>query len=187
MAADQVVHPDDFVLGHLEADDPLVAAVDAGPDFVGGKRQRSGELFAHGVVVGERFAAGFGLVAQGVELLGRIERVVSPACFDELQGVFQIDFAPLALAVGGVGAADTDALVDFDAAPLERVHDILLGSRHEALRIGVFDAQNHRTFVLAGEKIVVERRADAADVQRARGAGGKTNSYGFLHFKRGER
>ena len=96
-------------------------AVDAGLHFLGREAPaKCSQPPAHGVVVGERLAPGFGLVAQGVELLGRIEGVVGPARLDELRGVFQIDFAPLALAVGGVGAADTDTLVDLDAAPLER-------------------------------------------------------------------
>ena len=34
------------------------------------------------------------LRAQGVQLVGRVEGVVGPARVDELQGVFQVDFAP---------------------------------------------------------------------------------------------
>ena len=78
-----------------------------------------GEPFAYRGVVGEGLAAFLVLRAQGVQLVGRVEGVVGPARVDELQGVFQVDFAPFALAVGGVGAALPDALVDMDAAPFE--------------------------------------------------------------------
>ena len=155
MAADQVVHADDLVLGHLEADDPLVAAVDACADLLGRKGQRGGELFAHGVVVGKSLTSRFGLLAQGVELLGRVEGVVGPAGLDQLEGVLEVDLAPFALAVGGVRAADADALVDLDAAPAERLHDVLFGSGDESLRIGVLDAEDHRAAVFACEEVVI--------------------------------
>ena len=182
MAADQVIHADYLVLGHLEADDPLVAAVDARADLLGRQGQRGGEFLAHGVVVGEGFAARLGFVAQGVELLGRVEGVVGPARLDELQSVLEVDLAPLALAVGGVGAADTDAFVDLDAAPAERLQDILLGSGDEALRVGILDAEDHRAPVLPGEEVVVEGRADAANVQRSGGAGCEAHPNGSFHI-----
>ena len=182
MAANQVVHCDHFVLGHLEADDPLVAAFDAGTHLVGRQGERRGELFAHRMVVGEGVAARFGLLAQGVELLGRIEGVVGPPRIDELEGILEVDFATLALAVGGVGASDAYTLVDFDAAPLERVEDILLGSRNEALRVGVLDAEEHHAAVTAREEVVVECRADTADVQRAGGAGCEAHPNGSFHI-----
>ena len=62
---------------------------------------------------------------------------------------------------------------------LSDVHDVLLGSGNEALRVGILDAEDHRTAVLAGEQIVVKSGADAADVQRARGAGRETHPYFF--------
>ena len=184
MAADQVVHLDQLVFGHLEADDPLVAAVDAFADLLGGQGQRRGELLADRIVVGEGFAAGLGLVAQRVELLGRIKGVVGPARLDELQGVLEVDFAAFALAVGGVGAADTDTLVDLDAAPLERLQNILLGAGDEPLRIGILDAENHRALVLTGEEVVVECRPDAADVERSGGAGCEAHPNGSFHRNR---
>lgn len=151
VAADQVVHFDDFVFRHPETDHPLVAAVDTRPDLFGGQRQRGGQLFAHGVIVGECLAASFGLPAQGVQLFGRVERIVRPSGFDQLQGVFEVDFTPFALAVGGVGAARAYAFVDPDAAPLERFEDILFGARYETLRVGVLDAEDHCAAHLAGE------------------------------------
>ena len=181
MAADQVVHFDGLVFGHPEADHPLVAAFDAGLHLVGRQRQRRGQLFAHGIIVGERFAALLGFAAQGVQLFGGVESVVGPARIDQPEGVFEVDFTAFALAVGGVGTSRADAFVDLDAAPFERFEDILFGARHETLRVGVLDAEDHHTAVLTGEKVVVEGRADAADVERPRGAGCKAHSYGSGH------
>ena len=147
MAADQVVHFDGLVFGHPEADHPLVAAFDAGLHLVGRQRQRRGQLFAHGIIVGERFAALLGFAAQGVQLFGGVESVVGPARIDELEGVFEVDFAAFALAVGGVGTSRADAFVDLDSAPFERFEDILFGARHETLRVGVLDAEDHHTAV----------------------------------------
>ena len=181
VAANQVVHPDHLVFGHLEADDPLVSAVDAGLDLLGGQGQRCRQLFAHRIVVGESLAAGLGLLAQGVELLGGVEGVVGPPGLHELQGVFEVYFAAFALAVGGMGASDADALVDLDAAPFERFEDVVLGARHEPLRVGVLDAEDHRALVPAGEQVVIQCRADAPDVQGPGGAGCETHPNGSFH------
>ena len=81
-----------------------------------------------------------------------------------------------------MGATDADALVDLDAAPFERLHDVLLGTRHEALRVGILDAEDHRALVLAGEEVVVECRADASDVQRSGGAGCEAHPNGSFHI-----
>ena len=99
MAANQIIHFDQPVLRHFKADDPLVTAFDAGFHFFGRQRERRGEFFAYGVVVGECFASGFGLFAQCIEFFGRIERIVSPSGIDQLQCIFEIDFAAFALSV----------------------------------------------------------------------------------------
>ncbi len=155
MAAYQVVHGHRLVDRHLEAHDPLLAGGDAALDLVGGQRQRRGQLLAHFVVIGEGAACLLGLAAQCVQLVGRVEGVVGPAGVDQPAGVFQIYVAALALAVGGVGTSRADTLVDLDAAPFERFDDILLGSRHEPLRVGILDAQDHLAAVTACEEVVV--------------------------------
>ena len=181
MSADQVVHRDRFVFGHPEADHPLVAVVEARLHLLGGQRQRRGQLLAHRIIIGERLAARLGLPAQGVQFLGRVEGVVGPARLDELQGVFEVDFAPLALAVGGVRPSDAHTFVDLDAAPFERFQNVILRSGDEPLRIGVLDAQDHRSLVPAGEQVVVQCRTDAADVQRPGGAGRETHPNWSFH------
>ena len=48
-------------------------------------------------------------------------------------------------------AADADTLVDLDAAPLERLEDILLGTRHETLRVGIFNTEDQISTILFGK------------------------------------
>ena len=74
-----------------------------------------------------------------------------------------------------------DSLVDAYPAPGERVEDIFLRSRHEPLRIGVFDAEDEVSAVLTGEQVVVQRRTDAAHVQRARRTGRESYSDFSFH------
>lgn len=135
------------------------------------ERERRRQFLADRIVVCESFAARLVLLAQGVQLLGSIKSVVGPSGLHELFRVFQVDVAPLALAVRRMGAADADTLVDLDAAPLERLEDILLGTRHETLRVGIFDMKNHRTAVPTREQVVIKRRTYAADMQRPCRAG----------------
>ena len=94
---------------------------------------------------------------------------------------YAVDFAPLALAVGGVRPSDAHAFVDLDAAPFERFQNVILRSGDEPLRIGVLDTQDHRSLVPAGEQVVVQCRTDAADVQRPGGAGREAHPNWSFH------
>ena len=180
VAANQVVHPHLLVFGHFETDHPLVARGDAAFDLFVRQGQRRGQPGAHFVIVRERFAGCFGFRADRVQFVGRVESVISVARSDQLQGVFQVDLFALALAVRGVRASLVDAFVDRDAAPFERLHDIALRSRYESVRIGVFDAKDKVAAVLAREKVVVQRRADASHMQGAGRTRRKTDSDFFI-------
>lgn len=147
------------------------------------ERERRRQFLADRIVVCESFAARLVLLAQGVQLLGSIKSVVGPSGLHELFRVFQVDVAPLALAVRRMRAADADTLVDLDAAPLERLEDILLGTRHETLRVGIFDTKNHRTAVPTREQVVIKRRTYAADMQRPCRAGAKRTRTGLSIFR----
>ena len=125
------------------------------------------------------FAARLVLLAQGVQLLGSIKSVVGPSGLHELFRVFQVDVAPLALAVRRM-RPPTRHLVDLDAAPLERLEDILLGTRHETLRVGVLDAQDEGAACGAGERPVVDGRAGAPTCSLPVGEGAKRTRTGLL-------
>ena len=165
LAAHQVVDHDVLAGLYLDADHVLVAATDALADFLFAEGQGVGHAHARGGVVLE--VGGYG--AGGVELLGGVEGYVGAAVVYELRGVFAVDVAAFALAVGRVRAAVGHALVEADAEPVHGLDDVLFGAGHEAAAVGVFDAQDHLAAEVAGEEVVVESGADAADVERARG------------------
>ena len=81
-----------------------------------------------------------------------------------------------------MGASFADSFVNGDTAPFERFHDVSFCARHETVRVGVFDAQDEITASLAGEKVVVQRRAYAAHMQRAGGTRGEADSYFAFHI-----
>ena len=92
----------------------------------------------------------------------------------------QVDILAFALAVWGVRTSDTYTFVDLDSAPFERFENVLFGSRHETLRVGVFDAENEVTASLSCEQVVVECRAYTAYMERSGGTGRETYPY-FAH------
>ncbi len=59
------------------------------------------------------------------------------------------------------------ALVPVELEPAQRVEDLLDVLGRRALAVGVLDAQHHLAPFVAGEQPVEQRRAGAADVQRA--------------------
>ena len=61
--------------------------------------------------------------------------------------------------------------IKLNAHPFEAFNDILLCTGYKAILICVFDAKYHGSAVLAGKQVIVKGSADAADVQRAGGAG----------------
>ena len=96
----------------------------------------------------------------GVDLGLRRRRAVGVALVEQL-------LEHLLVALGARDLADR-ALVVVEPQPAQRVEDLLdvLGGR--ALAVGIFDAQDERPAVVSREQPVVQRRARAADVQRAR-------------------
>ena len=61
-------------------------------------------------------------------------------------------------------AAEAHALVEFHAEPFERFDDVIFGSRHKAVRVGIFNAEHHFASMLTGKKVVIERGAHTADM-----------------------
>ena len=173
MPPDQVVHFDDLVFGHLEANDPLVAPRDAGCDLLFRERERRRQFLADRIVVCESFAARLVLLAQGVQLLGSIKSVVGPSGLHELFRVFQVQLpAPLALAVRRTGSPPTPTPASISMPHHlsdSRIYSSAPGTKRS--RVGIFDTKNHRTAVPTREQVVIKRRTYAADMQRPRRAG----------------
>ena len=66
-----------------------------------------------------------------------------------------VDVAALALLVWAVSATFAHTFVDADAEPGKRLVDIVFGTGHKALRVGVFYSEDHIAAILTGEKIVI--------------------------------
>ncbi len=150
-AAQQVVDLDVASGLDTEAHHILCAAVDESLHFLG----RHGERVAHahacrGVIleIGD-------FLALCVELLGGIESDICLTCVEKHFHVLAVDIATLALLVGAVRAAFAHAFVYFNTEPCERLIDIIFGSRHKTLGVGVFYSKNHLAAMLTGKKIVI--------------------------------
>ena len=141
-------------------------------DFVGRERQRVAHAEASRSVVLE---VGYGL-AFFLEFLRRIEGDISMAAGEELVHVLFVEASAFALPVRAIVAPETYALVEVNAQPGEGLDDILFGTGHEALRIGIFDSENQFPAMLLGEQVIIQGGTDSADVQGSRRTGGKTHS-----------
>ena len=85
----------------------------------------------------------------------------------ELREVFGINIAPLALAVGAVGAALVGTLVPVEPEPIQAVENDLVRLGGVAFFVGVLDAQDELPAVAAGVEPVEKGRAGAAHMQVA--------------------
>ena len=155
VATDEVVDGDVHVFGEFEADHVGLAVVDTALHFVG----RKGEAVLHGeaggAVVLEGFLLSLVFFALGIESLGTVESIVCPAVAQQLVGILAVEGFAVALAVGAVVATNVDAFVELDAEPVEGFDNIVLGAGDKACLVGVLDAENHVTAILASEEVVV--------------------------------
>ena len=90
----------------------------------------------------------------------------------QLVHILAVNGFPLTLAAGG--GTVRYAFVKADAQPSQGFDDVGLGTGHKAVRIGIFNAEDHFSPVLFGKKIIVQSGAHAADVQRPGRTGSET-------------
>jgi hypothetical protein len=109
-------------------------------------------------------------VLVGAYVLGGGGGAVGVAAVEELRD-------DVLVAVGALGLEDR-ALVVVELEPAQGVEDLLDVLGRGALPVGVLDAQDERPAGVAGGEPVVERRAGAADVQRAGRGGGEADADG---------
>ena len=53
---------------------------------------------------------------------------------------------------------------ELDSQPFEGFDNVCLGSRYEALRVGVFDTEDHISVILLGKQIVIESGTNPANM-----------------------
>jgi hypothetical protein len=99
-----------------------LAGFDAGGDFLGCEVQAAAVIF-------RRLAGGALGGAHLVEALGRAEAAEAVTVFNDLVDIGTVDVLALALAVGAVGSADVRAFRPGQAAPFQRVENLLFKLR----------------------------------------------------------
>ena len=171
MTVDNIVKARHAALGDLLADDIRLARGQLGGNFLGG------QVAAVAVVVGHFARSALGLVHFVQALLGA-EAVVGLARLDKLLGVLLEHTHALALHVGADGTAHVGALVPGQAGSLERAVDDVGSALDQAALVGVLNAQDEGTAVMAGLQIGVQCGAQVADVHIARGRRRKTGADG---------
>ena len=107
-------------------------------------------------------------LACSLKLLLVIKSIVGLAGIEQHLHIFLIDVAALRLTIGTMVATKGDTFVKLDAEPLERLEDVLLGTRYKTLAVGVLNTEQELAAVLTSKKIIIQTGADTADVKRAR-------------------
>ena len=101
-------------------------------------------------------------------------------CF-ELCQILVIDRLALALEIRAVVASRLRPLIPVEPEPSQPLRDRLHRRRRVARLIGILDAQNERSAVLASQQPVEQRRARATDVKKAGGRGREADAKGERH------
>ena len=193
VAANKIVHLHNHVLRHLETDGPSGGFGEQTLSLFCAERERVTQSLAGFLIVDEGLSLRLRLGAFGRQFFGSVEGIVCVACLDELLGVFAVDAAPLALAVRTVGVlprsffhhlAVLHSFVGGDAAPTQCFDDVLLGAGHETVGVGVFYPEHEGASVLFCVKIIIQRSAHAAYVQRAGGGRCETHPGLSVFFHR---
>src|SRR5208282_2376870 len=130
-----------------------------------------------------RLLLSHGELALALQLLLAAEAAVGFAFADQALGVFAIDLPLVALAIGRERAADIRPFVPIEAEPAGIVDELALVAHLAALQVGVFNAQDERSALLAREEPVEERGARVAYMNLSGGRWGKADS----HLARNER
>ena len=99
-----------------------------------------------------------------LQFLWRVKGNIGLVGIQQLLHIFLIDVAALALAVRSFVATERHALVELDAKPMERLDDILLRTRHEAVRVGVLNTEHQVAAMLLGKQVIIQGCAHTADM-----------------------
>ena len=83
------------------------------------------------------------------QLFGSVKCDICLSVVEQLLHVATIDVATLRLTIRTVRATFSHTFVKFDAEPSKRLIDIIFGSRHKTIGVGIFDAKNNLTAMTA--------------------------------------
>ncbi len=136
-----------------------------------------GELVAHRAsIVLRRDTCRLLALAHLLELLRAVERVVRSSSVDQNLRMLAIDRRALGLAVGPELSTNMRPLVEADAGPCEHLQDIPFGFGDKAGLVGILEPEDTPSAMMARKKVVVERRAQATDMQQTGRRWSKTNT-----------
>ena len=164
LTTDEVIHDDILAWFDEEANDVGLAGSDELLGLVETQAQRITHLTTGRGIVLEVGSS----LACSLKLLLVIKSIVGLAGIQEHLHIFLVDLATLRLTIGAIIATKGDTFVKLDAEPLERLEDVLLGTRDEALAVGVLNTEQELAAVLTSKKIIIQTGADTANVKRAR-------------------
>src|SRR5207249_8983539 len=127
-------------------------------------------------VVFRRLAPRGHLLPAFLELGGCAEARVGSSSLDQRLGMDAVMIATLGLEVRTERPADSRPLIPGQAEPLHAVEDRRQRLVGGAGRVGVLDPEHEDAALLAGERVVVEGGASAADVKIAGGTRGEAHA-----------
>ena len=163
-----------FGVWRLETDDKWRTRSLEVRHFMGIHRQAVAQRAPRRGVVLEH--VGLGRLAQGVEFFRGVKRFVRQTLVHECFHGLLVQFAALALAIRPAVAAGLNPFVRAQPTPRQGLLDVRFSPFDKATLVGVFHAQDEGAAMGTGEQPVVQRRPDAAHVERPGGAGCKAYS-----------
>ena len=173
LTTDKVVNKNLLTSLNLETNNILLAISNQLINLFLWESQRVTHLTAGMTIILE--VLNFGTLS--LQLLRSIESNICLIGIEQLLNIFLIDIATLALAIWTFVATKTYTLVELDTKPLERLDDILLGTRNETVRIGILDTEYQIATMLLSKQIIIQGSAHTTDMQSTRWTGRKTYSY----------
>ncbi len=123
---------------------------------------------APGAVIPGRAPLGGGALAHGAQFLGAAVATIGVAAGQQRLGHLGM--------AGGASRLEQRLLVRRKPEPGQALEDHVHRLLGVALAVRVLDAQQVLAAVVAGKQVVEQRGADAADVQKAGGAGGEAGA-----------
>ena len=174
---EDVVNDGDVLVGHLQANDHRPPGRLGRQTLLNGGHGFGADITPHPLLSP-------GLLAHGRQFFRRLEGIIGLAGFEELTCVVLVGRQPLALEIGSIRSADLRSFVPQQPQPTEVVENLAHRVLDVAGLVGVFNAQDERPAVLAGEQPVEQHRPRPADVQVSRRRGGEPDAQKVGGFSR---
>src|SRR5688572_16673348 len=148
-------------LRHLESDNVLLPAGNPAGGFIGRKHTA-------GAIVMRIFFFLLLFLPYFLQSLRGTETRIGMPPIDKDFYLGMIDLAAVGLTIRTMWPTNVRAFVIIQAKPAQAIHDLLLGARHCARDICIFDTQNELPTGLFGEQVGVQRGASITKMHMPR-------------------